>query len=113
MDGFTPSIRRFDFPIQMTGKGWRALAGTIAAGALVGACEKSDDSGYFGATERPTRDQGTLYINNSAEPEFLDPGNSNDTSSSTLISQMFEGLTSYDPRDGHPVQGVATHWDQS
>src|SRR4051812_27009427 len=89
-------------------------AGAIAAAlaVLTAACGRDDASPYFGTTSRPGKDDATFYVNNLTEPEYLDPGKANDGVSSTLLLQLFEGLTAYDPRDMHPVQGVATHWEQ-
>lgn len=87
--------------------GWAALALALAA------CSRDDASPYFGATDRASRSPDTFYIKIATEPEYLDPGKSGDTVSTALAVQLFEGLTSDDPRDGHPVQGVATRWDVS
>jgi oligopeptide transport system substrate-binding protein len=85
----------------------------MALGALASACTGDRSSPYFGSTERTGKGDRTFYVNNSGEPEYLDPGQCVDTVGEALDLQLFEGLTSYDPRDGHPVQGVATSWDQS
>src|SRR4029079_18970598 len=77
------------------------------------ACSTDETSPYFGATVREGKDPRTFYVNNVSEPEYLDPGKCNDTLSGALTAQLFEGLTGYDPRDGHPVQGVAERWDRS
>jgi oligopeptide transport system substrate-binding protein len=94
----------------------RAIARAIALSAALIAplgCARDDTSAYFGATTRTGKDPGTLYVNSAGEPEYLDPGKCSDTLSGALIAQLFEGLTRDDPRDGHPVQGVAMRWDQS
>ncbi len=96
----------------------RSLQTKLAAGALVAAlglsaCSSEETSPYFGAIVRKGKDPRTFYVNNVSEPEYLDPGKCNDTLSGALIAQLFEGLTGYDPRDGHPVQGVAERWDRS
>ena len=92
----------------------RAAAAVIAgllAGALPGCA--SDDGPYFGTSRRVGKDAATIYVNNGNEPEYLDPAKSNDTASSALINQMFEGLTAYAPGDVHATQGVASRWDKS
>ncbi|MEO5730741.1 MAG: peptide ABC transporter substrate-binding protein, partial [Byssovorax sp.] len=96
----------------------QGLQTKLAAGALVAvlglsACSNEETSPYFGTTLRRAKDPRTFYVNNVSEPEYLDPGKCNDTLSGALIAQLFEGLTGYDPRDGHPVQGVAERWDRS
>lgn len=90
-----------------------ARAGILAAILGLSACVSEDASPYFGAISRAGKDPRTFYVNNVSEPEYLDPGKCNDTLSGALIAQLFEGLTGYDPRDGHPVQGVAVGWDRS
>ena len=90
-----------------------ARAGLIAAALGLAACSSEETTPYFGATTRVGKDPRTFYVNNVSEPEYLDPGKCNDTLSGALIVQLFEGLTTYDPRDGHPVQGVAEGWDRS
>jgi oligopeptide transport system substrate-binding protein len=96
----------------------RGLQTRLAAGALVAAlglsaCASEESNPYFGTTSLAGRDLRAFYVNNVSEPEYLDPGKCNDTLSGALIAQLFEGLTGYDPRDGHPVQGVAESWDRS
>jgi oligopeptide transport system substrate-binding protein len=91
------------------GRGGAALA--LALGLV--ACEGPGAEPYFGATRRPHADPTTFYVNNYSEPESIDPGLAHDGASSVMVLQLFEGLTSKDPRDGHLIQGVATRWDQS
>jgi oligopeptide transport system substrate-binding protein len=88
-----------------------AALGVLFAGLAVG-CGGSD-SPYFGTTSRAGRDLATYTTNNGSEPEYLDPGKSTDSASSALIVQLFEGLTTYHPRDMHPTQAGAVRWDQS
>ena len=90
-----------------------ARAALIAAILGLAACSSEESTPYFGAITRLGKDPRTFYVNNVSEPEYLDPGKCNDTLSGALIVQLFEGLTTYDPRDGHPVQGVAEGWDRS
>ncbi|WP_433936676.1 peptide ABC transporter substrate-binding protein [Sorangium cellulosum] len=104
------------------GEGGGGSAGCVARGAVaalglaslsLAACSQGDEGGYAGTTARVGKDATTIYINNGSEPEYVDPGKSNDSASSTLIQQLFEGLTSYGAGDLRPVQGVATRWEQS
>jgi len=76
-------------------------------------CTDETKSPYFGVAERRDKDPATFYINSGGEPEYLDPGKSADGLSGALVLQLFEGLSAFDPRDMHPVQGVATSWDQT
>jgi oligopeptide transport system substrate-binding protein len=84
----------------------------IAGGCALG-CAEEAESPYFGTTSRDGKDPATFYVNNGTEPEYLDPGKSNDGASSALILQLFEGLTAYHPEDLRPTQGVALRWDES
>src|SRR5690242_1222166 len=88
-------------------------AAAMAALLLVSACARDDASLYFGKTVRIGKAVDTIYINSAGEPEYLDPGKCTDGMGEELIVQLFEGLTSVDPRDGHAVPGVATSWEQS
>ncbi len=101
---FEPATRRIR-PVAS------ALSGVLAL--LVAGCGGDDANPYFGATIRPAKDVATFYSNTSGEPEYLDPGKANDTASTTLVGQLFEGLTSLHPRDTHPIQGVASSFEQS
>jgi len=89
------------------------VAVMFAAALGLSACSTEESSPYFGTTFRGGKDVRTFYVNNVSEPEYLDPGKCSDTLSGALVAQLFEGLTGYDPRDGHPVQGVAERWERS
>jgi oligopeptide transport system substrate-binding protein len=72
----------------------------------------SDD--YYGTRCRSSAfDATTLHINNGNEPEYLDPTMAHDTASSALISQLFEGLTTYGHGDMRPVAAGAIAYDKS
>lgn len=71
------------------------------------------DSPNFGATRRIGKSPSVFYVNAGGEPELIDPGRANELIGTLFVSHIFEGLTVYDPRDGHPVQGVARAWDRS
>jgi oligopeptide transport system substrate-binding protein len=81
--------------------------------ASVAACRPGTEDGYFGTTERSSSDLRTFYLNNSDEPETLDPGLASDRAATTLINELFEGLTVLDPADMRPTPGVAVRYDQS
>ncbi|HZO12126.1 MAG TPA: peptide ABC transporter substrate-binding protein [Polyangiaceae bacterium] len=89
------------------------LLGCCFLGCCFLGCGFDQEAQYFGTTERRGRDLTTLYVNNVAEPEYLDPGLVSDTGSAALVEDLFEGLVGRHPRDLHPIQGVATHWDQT
>jgi len=57
--------------------------------------------------------EGYLIINNMAEPSGLDPQTITGLSESHIVGALFEGLVNYDPRDLHPVPGIAESWTMS
>ncbi len=57
--------------------------------------------------------EGYLIINNMAEPSGLDPQTVTGLSESHIIGALFEGLVNYDPKDLHPIPGVAESWSMS
>ncbi|HLF91981.1 MAG TPA: peptide ABC transporter substrate-binding protein, partial [Planctomycetota bacterium] len=60
-----------------------------------------------------TDDPDTLVINNSTEPQTLDPGIEKGQPEYRVTITLFEGLTIYDPKDLAPKPGVAERWDVS
>lgn len=54
-----------------------------------------------------------LHYGNGDEIEGLDPQTSTGVPEHNIISALFEGLVSEDPKDLHPVPGVAESWDVS
>ncbi len=54
-----------------------------------------------------------LYWGNGAEPSDLDPQTSIGDPESHIFNALFEGLVSQDPKDLHPVPGVAESWEIS
>ena len=55
----------------------------------------------------------TLHIGNLSEPSDLDPHIINSLQDFNIVMALFEGLTSYNPRDVSPEPAVATHWEAS
>jgi len=49
-------------------------------------------------------------INNTAEPESLDPGVVTGVPEHRIVSNLFEGLTTTDPKDLSPRPGMAASW---
>jgi oligopeptide transport system substrate-binding protein len=62
--------------------------------------------------EAGNRDQ-ILHRGNGAEPQDIDPQIVTGTVEDHIIVALFEGLVSEDPKDLHPVPGVAERWDIS
>ena len=54
-----------------------------------------------------------LRIGNGTEPQDLDPQAITGVPEHKLMMALFEGLASEDPKDLHPVPGVASSWDIS
>jgi len=54
----------------------------------------------------------TLHRGNSAEPVTLDPHRSEDVATGNILRDLFEGLTTEDPR-GNVIPGSAESWEIS
>ena len=52
-----------------------------------------------------------LFLGNGADPAGLDPQTVIGEPESHIFNALFEGLVSMDPRDLHPIPGVAESWD--
>ena len=74
-------------------------------------CQRSVE-GYFG-TVRPRHPPDTLWINNTTEPEWIDPGKCADGVGGSIIDSLFAGLMQANPRDTHPEPDVAESWTLS
>jgi ABC-type oligopeptide transport system substrate-binding subunit len=68
----------------------------------------SSDGDYFGNT-KPRRRQHLVY-QIGAEPETLDPANSQAGSENYILPSLFEGLVTLDPGTQEPLAGIATHY---
>lgn len=68
--------------------------------------------GYFG-TVTPRHGPNEIWINNSTEPEWLDPGKCSDSSGGEIIWNTFAGLVQAHPATLEPLPEIATHWDVS
>jgi len=84
----------------------------LAVAMLVGVCCGcgGEPSPYFG-TVRPRHGPDELWINNSSEPEWLDPSRCSDSTGGEIIWNTFEGLVQADPRTLEPLPAIATHWE--
>lgn len=67
-------------------------------------------SSYFGTTQ-PRHPADELWINNSGEPEWIDPGKCSDSTGGEVISNLFAGLAEPHPETLVPQPELATHWD--
>jgi oligopeptide transport system substrate-binding protein len=80
--------------------------------AVASGCSRDGRSRYFGTT-RPMHPPDVLWINNSSEPEWLDPNMLSDSAGSSLVWNMFAGLAQAHPQDLEPMPDVARRWDIS
>ncbi|HXX95378.1 MAG TPA: peptide ABC transporter substrate-binding protein, partial [Planctomycetota bacterium] len=58
-------------------------------------------------------DPGTLVVNNNTEPQTLDPGLEKGQPEYNVTINLFEGLTTYDPKDLTVRPGMAERWEVS
>ena len=54
-----------------------------------------------------------LNLGNGAEPEGLDPHVVTGVPEHNILAALIEGLVAEDPKDLHPVPGVAERWEKS
>ena len=80
---------------------------------VVAGCRGEREEGYFGTLSRHGRPASSFRVNNYDEPEHLDPALVSESAGSTLLLELFEPLINEDPRDLHPVQGVAERFEKS
>ena len=67
-----------------------------------------------GCTVSPSAGQEQVFrINNTAEPESLDPALVTGVPEHRIIGNLFEGLTTSDPKDLSPRPGMAASWTVS
>ncbi len=86
----------------------RALGAVLLIGSLaLASCQKPESN-----VEKGNRLQ-ILHKGNGQEVEDLDPHLVRGVSGGNILAALFEGLVAEDPRDLHPVPGVAERWDIS
>ncbi len=78
-------------------RGYRSLAAFVVLGVV---CFASPSVGQ----------EQVFRINNTAEPESLDPALVTGVPEHRIISNLFEGLTTTDPKDLSPRPGMAASW---
>ncbi len=106
--GRRPSSRSPEAAAVTPTKSWIGTAALLAAlGAALGACARRE-SQVDADTKRQIIDCGNLD-----EPTDLDPQIINSNVDSNIAYTLFEGLTAYDPKDLHPVPGVAERWESN
>jgi oligopeptide transport system substrate-binding protein len=89
----------------------------LILGALLTGCEKKDSSPSTAAkTVATTAHSATPQIwrvGNGAEPQDLDPQTVTGVPEHKLMMALFEGLVTEDPKDLHPIPGLADRWEIS
>lgn len=86
----------------------RLLISTLALTSLtLMACSNGETR-----VESGNRD-GIFHVENSAEPQSIDPHVSTGVPENNIILALFEGLVSKDPADLTPVPGIAERWEIS
>jgi oligopeptide transport system substrate-binding protein len=89
----------------------RLLISTLAVWLVAaGGCVRRGGDGTAGA-DTPPRE--VLRLGNGTEPQDLDPQAVTGVPELNIIDSLFEGLVAGDPRDLHPVPGLAESWDIS
>lgn len=85
-------------------------SGLLLAVALVLAgCSNYVEGRYFGRTTPPT--ENILRVGNGSEPRSFDPHKSILYPEGHVYLNVFEGLTSRDPRTLEPIAALATGWE--
>ena len=73
-------------------------------------CGKSSSEN---SSENPESTAQILNLGNGAEPEGLDPHVVTGVPEHNILAALIEGLVAEDPKDLHPVPGVAERWEKS
>jgi ABC-type oligopeptide transport system substrate-binding subunit len=82
-------------------------AGLVLAVALAPSCLPSGE--YFGSLALP--EPGVLYVTNGDEPRSLDPHKVAGNTEQNIILNLYDCLTTYDPRTAEPIPCVAESWE--
>ena len=102
---------RQPFQRDQSAKGWLSMVlGAVMAMPLAG-CQDRQTS-FFG-TVTPRHGPDELWINNSSEPEWLDPNRCSDSTGGEIIWNTFEGLVQAHPETLAPLPALAQSWDVS
>ncbi|MCA9189214.1 MAG: hypothetical protein KDA99_26495, partial [Planctomycetales bacterium] len=88
----------------MVRAGFRALLSLLLAVIVVGCRHREGD--FFGTTQ-PQHGTDEVWINNSTEPEWIDPGKCSDSAGGEVIWNIFAGLTDTAPETEQPVPDLA------
>ncbi len=86
----------------------RPLA-ALAVSLLLAGCGHTGNTGRVATGNH----EQIMHWGNGADPGDLDPQTEEAETSSHIFNALFEGLVSQDPKDLHPIPGVAQSWDIS
>ena len=86
------------------------LLAAIGAAPISGCSRK--DTEYFG-TVKPIHSPDEVWINNSNEPEWIDPGLCSDSTGGEVIRNMFAGLVDLHPATLEPMPEIAERYELS
>ena len=84
---------------------------TIVFALCHSGCGKRDAE-YFG-TIRPSHPPDEIWINNSNEPEWMDPSKCSDSTGGEVIRNMFAGLVDLHPETLEPMPEIAERYELS
>ena len=68
---------------------------------------------YLSCSSYKTENTNELFVGNGAEVQDLDPATVSGVTEHRILSALFEGLTSLDPKTLEPIPAVAEKWDIS
>jgi oligopeptide transport system substrate-binding protein len=91
---------------------WR-LAASLLPLALLGGCGKSEAPPASGGGAAPTPTAQVMRYGNGAEPQDIDPQVISGIPEHHVIQALFDSLVDVDPKDLHPIPGLAESWDIS
>ncbi len=91
----------------------RCLSGLTAFGACVALATVVGLTGCRRKESNVTRGdrEQILFLGNGTEPKALDPHVVTGVTEHNILASLLEGLVAEDPKDLHPVPGVAERWD--
>jgi oligopeptide transport system substrate-binding protein len=97
----------------MTRRSWRAAL-VLGPLALISGCGKTAPTAESPAAGgSPAHTPQVLRYGNTAEPQDIDPQVVQGVPEMHIITALFEGLVEADPKDLHPIPGLASSWEIS